>query len=401
MYDQAAGLKRQVTVAIDRAVPNLVALSDWMYAHPEIGHQEVAAVERITAALTASGAQVARGVAGLATAFSAELPGPSHGPRIGILAEYDALPEVGHGCGHNIIATAALGAGLGLAAIGASLPGRIRLLGCPAEESAVDNAGGKIPMIDAGCFEGLDAALMIHPYTDDAVADESSLVAYGLVFEFFGHPAHAAANPHEGINALDAMIIFFSSVGLLRQQMRSDARVHGIITHGGTAPNVIPAHTVARFRVRATDDTYARDLVARVIACAEAGARAAGARMTWHEYARPYLDMRPNQTLGDLLRVGLSAVGRRAATRREGTGAGSTDFGNVSHVVPSAFAYLGICGPEAGWHTREVAAATITPRGHAAIRDGALLLACAAIDLLCDDALRAAARAEFDAMQGA
>jgi metal-dependent amidase/aminoacylase/carboxypeptidase family protein len=182
--------------------------------------------------------------------------------------------------------------------------------------------------------------------------------------------------------------------------VRSDARIHGVITYGGGAPNVIPPYTSCRFRVRAADVAYCQELVDRVIACAEAGARATGARMEWHEYARPYFNYMPNHALGAALRNNLVALGRELPERRQGDGAGSTDFGNVSQRVPSVYAYLGICGPEAGWHTREVAEATRTERGHAAIIAGAKSLAMTAIDILADRELREAAHREHAAATG-
>lgn len=394
MSNELSALKELVQQEVERIAPLLIDTSDWMYAHPELGHQEFQAVERLSALLQEFGANVDRGVAGLATAFTAELWPARPGPRVGIIAEYDALPDVGHGCGHNIIATAAIGAGMALARLHDQLPGTAVVIGTPAEESAVPNAGGKIPMLDHGIFDGLDAAIMIHPLTRDGIASEPSLVAYGLEFAFHGRPAHAAANPHEGVNALDAMIIFFSSVGLLRQQIRSDARIHGVITYGGGAPNVIPHYTTARFRVRAADPTYAEELVQRVVACAAAGAQASGCRMEWREYARPYLNMVPNHTVGDAMHANLTALGRSPEPPRKDEGAGSTDFGNVSHRVPSACAILGICDEDAGWHTREVATATRSARGHAAIVAGAKLLAMTAIDLLLDEQLRANAHSE-------
>jgi amidohydrolase len=270
-------------------------------------------------------------------------------------------------------------------------------MGTPAEESTVPNAGGKIPILDHGYFDKADAAIMIHPLTEDAIDAESSLVAHGLDFSFHGRAAHAAANPHEGVNALDALLVMFTSVGLLRQQVRPDARIHGVITHGGTAPNVIPAYTTCRFRVRAADPDYAGELVRRVIACAEAGAQASGARMEWREYMPPYLNMVPNLRLGEALRRNMEAIGRPPRERKKRGGAGSTDFGNVSHRVPAICANLAICGPDAGWHTREVAEATRTERGHAAIVAGAKSLAMTAIDVLFDEELRAEARREHAA----
>jgi metal-dependent amidase/aminoacylase/carboxypeptidase family protein len=191
----------------------------------------------------------------------------------------------------------------------------------------------------------------------------------------------------------------FSSVGLLRQQIRGDARIHGIITHGGTAPNVIPAMTAARFRIRAADIAYAEELFKRVIACAEAGALATGCTVEWHEYMPAYLNMVPNQALGQAFAANLKNVGRDVNKPQARSGAGSTDLGNVSHHVPAICAYLEICGTEAGWHSTAVADATITAKGHQAIVDGAVAMAMTAIDVLCDDDMRTQARREFDAAQ--
>lgn len=395
MSDLRAELKALVRREIEQNVATLYGISDWMYQNPELGLQEHQAADKLTEVLGEYGATVTRGIAGMPSAFVADLPGRKVGPRIGIIAEYDALPEVGHGCGHNIIATAALGASMGLARISDRLPGSVMVLGTPAEESAVPNAGGKIHMIRAGYFDNLDAAIMIHPLTEDRLDYDSSLVAKGLELSFHGKSAHAAANPHDGINALDALIVMFSSVGLLRQQIRTDARIHGIITHGGTAPNVIPSYTAARFRIRAEDIAYANDLFQRVIACAEAGAKATGCRLEWHEYMPAYLNMLPNRALGEAFTQNLEAIGRNVRKPESRSGAGSTDLGNVSHHVPAICAYLEICDTSAGWHSTAVADATITPKGHKAIVDGAVAMAFTAIDLLLDEHTLAAARHEF------
>ncbi len=361
--EEVQALKEQVIREVERIAPLLIETSDWMADNPEIGLQEHQAAAKLTEMLEEFGAEVDRGIAGLPTAFEARLPGgtPGKGGKVAIVAEYDALADVGHGCGHNIIATSAIGAGIALATLAGQLPGSVVVLGTPAEESGVPNAGGK----------------------------------------FHGRPAHAASNPHEGVNALDAMIVFFSSVGLLRQQVRTDARIHGVITYGGGAPNVIPPYTSCRFRVRGVDGAYCEELVGRIIACAQAGATATGCRMEWKEYMRPYLNMVASRTIGATFRENLEAIGRDVQDERASEGAGSTDFGNVSHKVPAVHAYLGICGPEAGWHSKEVAAATKTDRGHAAILAGAKSLAMTAIDLLVDDALRAEAWQEHrQAMNG-
>lgn len=395
MVDKEA-LKQQACRIVDQVADQLIRVSDWMYENPELGLSEFKAAERLTALLDEYGAEVERGVGGLPTAFNAKLPGAQPGPKVAIVAEYDALPDVGHGCGHNIIATTAIGAGIALAHLAGKLPGSAVVIGTPAEESAVPNAGGKLPVLDAGYFNGVDAAIMIHPSTEDYIANKSSLVAYGLEFHFHGRPAHAAANPHEGINALDACIQTFNNIAMLRQQVRSEARIHGIIISGGGAPNVIPPYAAARFRVRHSDPVYAAELVNRVVACAEGAAKATGARLEWKHYMRPYLNMAPNFKLGDVLHQNLKQLGRPVLEEPPKKGSGSTDFGNVSHQVPASYAYLGICGPEAGWHSKEVAAATITPRGHAAIVAGAKMLAMSAIDLICDPEKVAAIKQEHD-----
>ena len=396
--EEIQALKEQVIREVERIAPQLIETSDWMADNPEIGLQEFQAAAKLTDMLEEYGATVDRGIAGLPTAFEARLPGnnPDQDGKVAIIAEYDALADVGHGCGHNIIATAAIGAGIALSTLAGKLPGSVVVLGTPAEESGVPNAGGKIPVLDHGHFAGVDAAIMVHPMTEDTISLNSSLVAHGLEFEFHGRAAHAAANPQEGHNALDAMLIFFNSVGLLRQQVRSDARIHGVITYGGGAPNVIPPFTSCRFRVRGTEAAYCEELVGRIVACAEAGAMAAGCTVEWREYLRPYLNMIPSHTLGASFRENLEAIGRDVMDERPNGGSGSTDFGNVSQLVPAVTANLGICGPEAGWHSKEVAAATKTDRGHAAILAGAKSMAMTAIDLLVSPELRAQAREEHE-----
>lgn len=394
-----AQMKADLRAAIDASADDLIALSDWMYANPELGLQEFGAAERLTDLLECHGAQVERGIAGLPTAFRATFPGGTAGPKVAIIAEYDALPEVGHGCGHNIIATAAAGAGIALGALGVRLPGTAVVLGCPAEESAVPNAGGKIYLLEAGYFDDIDAAIMIHPMHDTRIGTGSSLVAHGIEFEFFGRPAHAAAAPQDGINALDAVIQTFNGVSALRQHVSSDVRIHGVITHGGGAPNVIPPYAAARFRVRAATPQYAQEVVAKVVRCAEAGALAAGARLSWREYVKPYFNMVPNRTLGATFRDNLEDLGVAVNDSSVSGGTGSTDFGNVSHRIPVVEAYLAICGPEAGWHSREVAEATTTTTGHAAILTGASGLAMTAVDLLAaPEILRRAKREHRESM---
>lgn len=402
MTDVAA-LKADAQREVDQITRMLVDCSDWMADNPELGLQEYKASARLTEMLEEFGAEVERGIAGLDTAFRATLPGGNpNGPTIAIIAEYDALADVGHGCGHNIIANAAIGAGIALSRLGqrGALPGKVVVLGTPAEESGVPNAGGKIPVLEHGYFDGVDAAIMIHPMTEDYIALKPSMVAYGVDFMFHGKPAHAAANPHTGINALDAVIQTFNNIGMLRQQVRSEARIHGVVTSGGGAPNVIPPYAACRFRIRSYDPVYAAELKQRVIACAEGAATATGARLEWKEYIKPYQSYVPNASLGSVLRANLEELGRDVKDGPSRDGGGSTDFGNVSHAVPSTYAYLGICGEEAGWHSKEVAAATKTERGHETLVAGAKMLAMSAIDLLTNpEAVTKAKREHESVMQ--
>jgi amidohydrolase len=397
-------LKEKVQREIDEIAPLLIECSDWMADNPEIGLQEYQASARLAKMLEESGAEVEHGIAEMPTAFRAVLAGSnSSGPTIAMLAEYDALPDVGHGCGHNLIGNAAVGAGMALSRLGsrgelseAGVPGKVVVIGTPAEESAVPNSGGKIDILEHGYFGDVDAAIMIHPFTYDQIAPRT-MTAYGLEFEFHGKAAHAAFNPDQGINALDAVIQTFVNIGLLRQQVRSEARIHGVVTHGGGAPNVIPPYAACRFRIRSFDVGYGEDLKRRVIACAEGAALATGAKLEWHEYVKPYLSYLPNNVLDGVLRTNMEVIGRAVEDEAEEEVAGSTDFGNVSQVLPASYAYFGICGEEAGWHSREVAAATKTQRGHDALIAAAKTLAMSTLDLLGDPDLIIRARREHEA----
>src|SRR6516162_5308957 len=240
-------LKQRVCEAVDRRAPELVETADWIHAHPETGHQEVEASKRLTGMLETAGIPVEIGTAGMATAFKAVLDERNGArPRVAILAEYDALPGLGHGCGHNLIGTSAIGAGLALEEVAPDLAGSIWVLGTPAEESAAPNSGGKVHMVNAGVFDDVDAAIMFHPGTETAVTLDRSLAARGFEFYFHGRAAHAAGAPEEGINALDAVVLMYNAISVLRQQVRSDVRIHGIILSGGAAANIIPDYAAIR-----------------------------------------------------------------------------------------------------------------------------------------------------------
>jgi amidohydrolase len=384
-----AGWKARIRTAVDEVRGELLEVSHAIHGDPELAFQEHRASARLTAALERGGLRVARGVGGLATAFRAELDGGEPGPTLAILAEYDALPGIGHACGHNIIATTALGAGLALARTGQRFPGRVLVVGTPAEEGG----GGKILLAEAGVFDDVDAAFMLHPSRSDMVR-RSSLASSRVELVFHGRASHAAGAPDQGINALDAVIQTFVGINARRLQMRADARVHGIITHGGDAVNIIPARAAARFSLRARDRAYQRRLVAMLRQAAEAGAAATGARLEWTE-TRGYDDTVPNPTIADVMARNLAALGRQVLEPAPNERMGSTDMGDISQILPAVHAYVAIVPESIANHTVEFAAAAASPAGDAAVVDGAAMLAMTAADLLADPALVAQARTEF------
>jgi amidohydrolase len=391
-------LKRRACEAVDRWAGELVETADWIHANPELGHQELQASKRLADILGTAGASVEMGTAGMETAFKAVLSGSSEGPTIAVLAEYDALPKLGHGCGHNLIAASALGAGLALSEVLGELPGSVWVLGTPAEESAAPNAGGKVHMVRAGVFDEVDASIMFHPAAETTLTNERSLAARGFEFYFHGKAAHAAGAPEEGINALDAVVAMYNAVSMLRQQVKPDVRIHGIILAGGAAANIIPDHAAIRYRTRSDDADYLEEVVQRVVACAEGAARATGCRLEWNEYMPPYENTVPNAVLMRLMKANLEALGLDVKSSRRRTSRGSTDFGNVSRVVPGVEARIAITEHwDVPGHSVEFEKAAGTDRGRQAMLTAAKGLAMTAIDLLGQPDLLAEAKQVFAA----
>ena len=384
MSDRVQKLKDRVCQAIDRHAAELMKTADWIHAHPEVGHQEVEASRRLAGMLQSAGIPVEMGTAGMATAFKAELGGKRAArPRVAILAEYDALPGLGHGCGHNLIGTSAIGAGLALNEVVPELDGTIWVLGTPAEESAAPNSGGKVHMVNAGVFEDVDAAIMFHPGTETAVTLDRSLAARGFEFYFHGRAAHAAGAPEDGINALDAVVMMYNAVSAMRQQVRSDVRIHGIILSGGAAANIIPDYAAIRYRTRADDSEYLAEIVERVVACAEGAAKATGCRLEWKEYMPGYENTMPNKVLLELMSANLRALGTQVNNDRRRSGRGSTDFGNVSRRVPGIEARIAITDQiDTPGHSIEFREAAGSDMGRQAMLTAAKGLAMTAVDLL-------------------
>ncbi|MFP4073484.1 MAG: M20 family metallopeptidase [Actinomycetota bacterium] len=368
-------LKQRATTTFESLEPELRKLSRWLYEHPEIQYQEYESSAKLAAFLDQHGFEVAQPSHGLDTAFEANAG--DAGPRVIICCEYDALPEVGHACGHNIIATAAVGAGVALAPLVNDLGIRVTVLGTPAEEGA----GGKVDLIEAGAFEDTAASMMVHPYPHDLM-DPSFQARTSFTVEYRGKESHAAFAPHQGVNALDAFVQAYMNVATLRQQILSSDRVHCIIDHGGDANNIIPSYTKSTWGIRSGDGDRLRELIPKVRACFEAAAQATGCDIEINQTGHSYINMITNPVIADLFRANSAALGRPMPTEEEvGFFGGSSDMGNVSHVVPSIHPMISIDTHGAANHQKEFADATITESGEKAIRDGALAMAHTIIDM--------------------
>lgn len=386
-----SALKARAGQAVQDYLDELFQLNCWLYDHPELGNQEHQAAAALAAVCEQHGFTVERGIAGLPTAFRATRRGGADRPAIALLAEYDALPGLGHGCGHNVIATSCLGAALALGALGSDFPGTVVLMGCPAEETT----GGKIDLVQHGAFAGIDFALSVHPGGRSSVGG-SSLASHPLQIEFFGRTAHAAAAPQEGINALQALVQAMNAIWMLKTQLRDDVRLPGIILDGGKAPNVIPDYARARFSVRAADSDYLEnEVLPRVRACAEGAALATGATVKMAHYEPLFQDMRNNAAMGMAFKANLEALGHAVAVREPNSRGGSTDVGNVSHVVPTIHPTIAMVAPGVGGHTVAFAETTVTDAGRQALLHAAQAMAMTAVDFALDRNLRAQAEAEF------
>lgn len=374
--------------AIEEHAPLLRELSRRLHDHPELRFEEHRAAAWLSETLAGHGFEVERGSGGLDTSFRAELRGCAPGPTVALLCEYDALEELGHACGHNLIATMGLGAGLALGPLMERLPGRLLVLGTPGEEGG----GGKIVLLEQGVFDGIDAALMIHP-SDRDLPGAPMIARVAWRVRYRGVPAHAAAAPHLGVNALDAVRLAMNGMDALRQQVRPDVRMHAIISDGGDAPNIIPHRAALDVYLRAAQRRHLHDeLLPRMRGVFEGAARMTGAEVEIDEIARAYDDIRINHTLAEHFGEVAARFGRSVGPLPQG-GAGSTDLGNVSHALPCLHAFLAI-DDSARPHTPEFAVAARSERGERTLLDGAAILATMAAELLADDAVMERARAE-------
>ncbi|MEM8766470.1 MAG: M20 family metallopeptidase [Pseudomonadota bacterium] len=384
-----------ITERIDDLSETLVAVSREIHANPELAFEEYKAAALLCDTLDGQDLTAERGVFTLETAFEARLPTRGDGPTVAILAEYDALPGIGHACGHNLIATAALGATLGLQAVAAELPGQVRLIGTPAEEKG----GGKELMARAGAFDGVDAAMMIHPAGVNLTTMPCICVAEVEVI-YHGRSAHASAMPHKGINALDGLLLAYQAISNLRQHIRDEERIHGIITEGGQAPNIVPDKAIGSFYVRAATESRLAALKPRVQACFEAGAKGSGAELEVNWAGVDYLDLNTNWPLADAFQRHGETLGREFLSPNALGGAGSTDMGNVSYRVPSIHPMLACSPPSVVIHHPDFARYAGSESGDAAALDGAKTMALTTAEYLLDPALQSDVKQAFDVSVG-
>ncbi|THE13622.1 M20 family peptidase [Bacillus timonensis] len=383
-------MKPEILTAIEENKDRFYEISAYIGANPELGHEEFKACKILTDELKKQNFNVEIGTAGLPTAFEATFDSGKPGATIGIMSEYDALPELGHACGHNLIGTMGIAAGIGLSKVLHETGGKVIVYGTPAEETK----GGKVTMAEQGIFEQLDVAMMVHPLSHYEKSG-ASLAMDAIQFEFFGKAAHAAAAPHEGINALDAVLQTFSSINALRQHITSDARIHGIISEGGKAANIVPDYAVAQFYVRAASRTYVNELVEKVKKCAQGAALQTGATMEWSFYEFSYDDMVTNETFSDAFTDTLIELGVNPEEIHERAEGGSLDMGNVSHVVPSIHPYIKICDEPFACHTHGFREAALSNQGKEAMILGAKTMALTGYKILTEPQLLEKIKKEF------
>ncbi|MCA1036923.1 MULTISPECIES: M20 family metallopeptidase [Bacillaceae] len=384
-------MKQIIQNEIDKLKQEFVNISTYIGENPELGHEEFKSSAILIETLEQHGFNVEKGTCGLPTAFRAVYDSGIAGAAIGLMAEYDALPEVGHACGHNLIGTMAIAAGIGLSKAVGETGGKVIVYGTPAEETK----GGKVTMAENGIFDELDVAMMVHPLSK-YLKSGRSLAMDAIQFEFFGKSAHAAASPEKGINALDAVLQTFNSINALRQHITSDARIHGIIPEGGKAANVVPDYASAQFYVRASSRSYVNELVEKVKACAQGAALQTGAEMKASFYEFSYDDMQTNQQLSDAFTNELIGLGIDPGEIHEDRdGSGSLDMGNVSQAVPSIHPYIKICDEDFACHTHEFREAAMSSQAQEAMILGAKAMALTGYEILSSEELLQSIREEF------
>ncbi|MEQ7192994.1 M20 family metallopeptidase [Enterococcus avium] len=369
---------------------DLIRISEYIHENPELGYKEFKAVEKLTSYLKEKGNEVIIPFGGLDTSFSASFTQGKGERHIAVLAEYDALPKLGHACGHNIICTSALGTYLAAkrAMEKFNISGKVSIIGTPAEEGG----GGKIKLLEAGVFDGVDASLMVHPTSGTTRIAGRCTTTYSFTIEFFGQSAHAASQPFKGINALDAANLFFNAIGFLRQQVTSDVRMSGYIVDGGNASNVIPDYTKIQYSIRCMEDQEMSSLVERVKSCIQAAALATGCKANIIE-EKGYAARTFSETLGNICRDALEEQGEEVLTGFPDD-FGSTDFGNVSQIIPTTNPYFSLNKTRVSLHTPEYERLANQPISHTAIERSAKAMACTIIECFLNDSILERAKNE-------
>ncbi len=380
--------KKQICKQVDKLGPEISRIATLIGRNPELGHQEHYALELLSGFLQEQGFKIITGIGGLATAFKAEFSQGESGPRVALLAEYDALPGVGHGCGHNLIGAASIGAAVALSQL-EHLPGTVVVMGTPAEETS----GGKVTLAEQGFFADLDATMMFHPGSQN-VTEITTLALDALEFIFIGKAAHAASAAHCGINALDAVINFFVGLNSLKKQLAEDARINGIITEGGVTPNIIPERAVARLYLRSARRKELDELREKVIGCAQGAASMIGAQVSWRKFELSYDEMCSNTSMAETFNKNLRLLGVTKVVPVQAA-MGSVDMGNVSRLVPAIHPYLILGDGSAIPHTRDFAAEALSEAGNRLAVFAAKALALTAWDILNDNKLLQKIRREF------
>lgn len=380
----------KVNVIIKKIEEELKELNEFIYRNPELGLKEYKTSKAHVDILRKHNFQVEEKYVGIKTAFKAVKESEKPGPTIAYLAEYDALPGMGHGCGHNLLGTTSTGAGIVLGELISEIGGKVIVFGTPAEE----NFGGKVDMVNHGSFDDVDVVMLSHPM-DKYIKSGKSLAMEALQFTFKGQSAHAAAFPEKGINALDAAINTFNNINALREHIRRDARIHGIIKEGGKAANIVPDLAIAQFYVRATTKTYLQKLVGKVKNCARGAALAAGAELEITNYEASYDNMVTNMTLMEAYTRNLRNFGIKDVEEAEAL-TGSMDAGNVSHVCPTIHPSFSISDQEVVAHTIEFAEATIQPLAYEGMKKTVGTLVLTAVDIIQDESLLSTIKHEFE-----
>ena len=385
-----AKIKQQVCADIDNRSADLISISHEIHAHPELNFQEKFAHEVLTQYIADSKLKVDRGAFELDTAFDVSVRG-GNGPTVAVICEYDALPGIGHACGHNIIAAAGLGAGVALSALAELCGGNLRLMGTPAEEGG----GGKVEMARKGAFKNIDAAMMIHP-SDQDLARMNAIAIQQLFVRFEGLAAHAAVSPDRGKNALDAAVLGYMNVAAMRQHIRPTERVHGIFTKAGEKPNIVPREAEMDWYVRSDTIESLQPLKARIAKCLEAGAMAADCTISFDWQKNTYADLVDNLPLLTSYVQNSAQMGRALTTDLlPGTGGGSTDMGNLSYLVPSIHPMLQVAPRGVSLHSAQFAEFTASKDADKAVLDGAKIMAMTAIDVWLSETLNSDVRQAF------